>query len=51
MLKHKEFTSALALTHFVNENKIKKEDIQQITVNIADVGPYNQWHYDLFYWV
>lgn len=51
MLKCEEFESALALTNFVNKNRIKKEDIQKIAVNIADIGPYNQWHYELFYWV
>lgn len=51
MLKCEEFESALALTNFVNKNRIKKEDIQKIAINIADIGPYNQWHYELFYWV
>lgn len=51
MLKYEEFASALALTNFVNEHKIKKEDIQKIAVNTANIGPYDHWYYAIFYWV
>ena len=42
-LEWKFFTKGSALANFINENNIKKENIQKICITRFD-------HFELFYW-